>query len=346
MLALIAVIIFLITPHQAGAQQVGVSITPATIEETLDPSQEQTYTLTIENLNSSDQKYYLFTKNISGVENGGVPIFAKSDQEVTGYELTDWIDLPLNEVDVSAGEEYSFQFKISVPENATPGSHFGGIFISVDPPEIEKSGAAVGYQVANIISIRVSGKAKDEATIRQFSTTKFFYGSQNVDFLARIENTGNVLIRPVGLLEVYNMLGKKVGDVGFNTERSAVFPNDTREFNKISWQGNSIGFGRYEAQLSANYGDSGAKKSMYSTVSFWILPMNIIGPALAVLAVLFLIIFIFVRVYIKRSLSHINYGRRIVKKRRNNSSSTTLLVIVVTLTVTALFLIVMLALFA
>ncbi len=344
----IVTLLFLVisAPTLAQAQQAGVSIKPATIEETLDPGVEKRYSVSIENLNQSEQIYYLFTRNIKGVRDGGVPIFATDNNERTGYELAEWIELPFSEVTIPAGGQATVDFSIRVPEVASPGSHFGGIFISVDPPEIEKSGAAVGYQVANIVSIRVSGDAVEDANIRQFSTSKFLYGSQNVDFEVRIENKGNVLVRPMGPLEIYNMLGNKVGDLVFNEEQYAVFPGDTREYTDIKWQGDSIGFGRYEAVISPVYGDMGAKKTMSSTVTFWVLPMNIIGPALAIFALIILVVFVFVRLYIRRSLAHISHGRRVIYRRRRGNSSAVLLVMVVTLTVTALFLIVLLALFA
>jgi hypothetical protein len=328
-----------------SAQEAGVSIKPARIEETLDPGTQKQYAVTIENLNNSEQVFYLFTRNIKGVQDGGVPIFAE-DLERTGYELADWITLPVTELTLAGGAETTLDFTINVPQGASPGSHFGGVFISVDPPKIEQSGAAVGYQVANIISIRVSGDAVVDANIREFSTSQFLYGSQNVDFDVRIENKGNVLVRPVGPLEIYNMLGNKVGDIVFNAEQAAVFPYDTREYKDIKWSGDSIGFGRYEAILSPVYGDQGVNKTMSSTVTFWILPWSIIGPALSVFAVILLLTFVFVKVYIRRSLAHLNHGRRIVQRKKRGGSSAVLLVTVVALTVTALFLIVLLALFA
>ena len=337
---------FATLPLVASAQSAGVSISPATVEETLDPGTQKEYSLSIKNLDSQEQTYYLYTRNISGVRAGGVPIFAKSNLERTGYELVDWITLPTNQITVAGGEKFSFKFDLDVPDNATPGSHFGGIFFSVDPPEIENSGASVGYQVANIISIRVSGEVTEQASIRQFSTQKYVNGSQNVDFTVRIQNSGNVLVRPSGPLEIYNMLGNKVGDVTFNPDKSAVFPNDEREYSKLNWTGDSVGFGRYEAILSAGYGEAGGYKTMSSTVTFWILPWNIIGPALGVLAVILLTVFIFVRVYIRRSLAHVNQGRRVLQRRRKGGSSETLLLTVVMLSVIALFLIVLLALFA
>jgi hypothetical protein len=328
------------------AQGAGVRISPAMIEESVDPGTVMDYKFSIENLTNNEVVYYLFPLNISGIKGGGVPIFAKDNNEQTGYEMADWINLSVTEVTLPANGSVSVPFTISLPEDATPGSHFAGVFVSVDPPKIERSGAAVGYQVANIISLRVSGDIIDSASIRQFSTGKFLYGSQNVDFLVRIENSGNVLVRPTGPLEIFNMLGNQVGNVTFNAQESAVFPYDSRDFVGVSWEGDSVGFGRYEAILSPSYGDAGAKKTMSNTVTFWILPMNIIGPILAVLALMLIVTFIFIRLYIRRSLEYLNHNRRLVSRRRKKGSSATLLVTVVMLTAIALFLIVLLALFA
>ena len=74
--------------------------------------------------------------------------------------------------------------------------------------------------------------------------------------------------------------------------------------------------------------------------------MNIIGPALGVLAVILLTVFVIVRLYIKRSLAHLNQGRRVIQRRRKGGSSQILLLTVVMLTVIGLFLVVLLALFA
>jgi len=338
--------LLLVFVQPASAQEAGVRISPATIEETLDAGTSKQYEIEIQNLNSVDQEYFLFTRNISRVEAGGVPVFANSNLEETGFELADWVTLPFDQLIVPAGGQSVVPFQMNVPENAAPGSHFGGVFISAEPPEMESSGASVGYQVANILSIRVSGEANETATIRQFSTNRFLYGTQEVDFNVRVENAGNVLVRPSGPLEIYNSLGRKVDTIPFNDDRAGVFPGDTREFAEIKWIGDSVGFGRYEAVLSAGYGEDGARKTMSSTVSFWILPLGIIGPAAGILAVLLLITIIGVRMYIKRALAQMNAGRRMVRRKNQTSSSLSLLLIVSVLIVLALFLLVMLVLFA
>jgi Bacterial protein of unknown function (DUF916) len=336
----------ILVPTFAQAQgQAGVSISPAIVEETVDPGMQQKYSVTIKNLNDYEQKFYLFTRNISDVRDGGTPVFTESTGEKTGMELAEWVTLPVSEITLSPGVDQQIDFTLSVPTDAIPGSHFGGIVISVDPPDITSSGAAVGYQVANIISIRVSGDAQDSANIRQFSTKKFFHGSKNVDFLLRIENTGSTLVRPSGPVEITNMLGKSVGTFTFNESQNGVFPKKLREY-AFNWQGEGTGFGRYEAVISPVYGDEGAKKTMSSTVSFWILPMNIILPALGALVFVLLITYFFVRLYIRRTLAHLSGQTRIVRRRRNKGVSASLLLVVVMLTVTAIFMIIMLAVFA
>jgi hypothetical protein len=326
--------------------QAGVSISPAIIEETIDPGTEKEYSITVKNLNSIEQIYYLSTKDIVDVLDGGTPVFAEANQEKTGMELASWITLPATEIRLGPDVSERITFMIRVPQDATPCSRFGSVFVSATPPEIETVGAAVGYDVANIISLRVSGECNESANIRQLSTKRFFNGAKNIEFNARIENTGSALVRPIGPVEIFNMLGKRVDTFTFNESQAAVFPKKVREYTFV-WTGEGTGFGRYEAILSPVYGDSGAKKTMSSTVSFWILPLNIILPALGALAFLLLLTFFFVRIYIKRTLAHLSHGQtRIVRRRKNKNVSTTLLLIVVMLTVSALFMVILLALFA
>jgi hypothetical protein len=328
-------------------QQAGVSISPARFEERLDPGAEVTRQMTVRNRTDEEETYFILTRDISGVRDGGIPIFAPERSERTGFELSDWITLSETAITVPAGGEVQYSFTMRVPENATPGSHFGGVFLTTEPPEIERSGAAVGYQVANIIHVRVSGDVDEQASVRQFSTDRYVYGSPNVQFTTRIQNEGNVLVTPVGSISINNMFGSEVATVPFNQDsQSAVFPLSERDFT-TAWLDDGPGFGRYEAVVSAAYGDTGARYTLSSTVTFWVLPMNIIGPALGVLAVLLLVTYLLARVYIVRTLA--NYapptGRRLVQRRRRGSSIT-LLIVLVMLVVTVLFLIVLLALFA
>lgn len=338
----------LFAPHKTFAQtSAGIGLKPATFEETLDPGTVKTYDLRVSNLKSQEQLFYIYKRNIRGVRTGGVPIFADDDLEETGYELIDWVSFDEEELVLQPNEERTIKFTLTVPEDAAPGSHFGGVFVSADPPRMRTSGAGIGYEVASILSIRVSGEAVEKAMLRSFKTDNYIYSTPNVSFTANIRNDGNVLVRPVGPLEVFNMFGKRVAILTFNESEAGVFPGTDREF-EIIWDDDGTGFGRYEAIVSPVFGDSGAKQTISATVSFWILPMNIIAPAAGILAVLLLVTYFGVKLYVRRTVMQMTGGRRLVKQQRRGAqrSSPLLLIVVVMLTVTALFLIVLLLLFS
>jgi hypothetical protein len=341
-----SILYFAVAFHLAFAQGAGVGMRPATIEESGEPGTSQEHTVTLSNLSNAEQTFYLFTRDITGVGGGGSPIFADEDAEKTGYELSEWVTTSVEELTIAGGQEASFTIRIDIPENATPGSHFGGVFASIEPPRMRSVGASVGYEVANIISIRVAGDAIESAQIRSFATNNFIYGESKIDFTARIENKGTVLVRPIGPLEIYNMFGSKVATLTFNDTKAGVFPLTTRDFD-IVWTGDSPGFGRYQAVLSLVYGDLGRQATISSTATFWILPANIILPALGVLAVLLITVYVAIKLYVRRTLASVGgVRRRVVRRPQNNQMSLLLLITIVMLAVTALFLIILLALFA
>jgi hypothetical protein len=326
----------------------GIGIKPAQISEGMKPGESRQFSVVISNMSEVDQTYYLDKRDITGVKDGGTPIFADPNVEKTSFELSQWISLDTAQVDVPKGQERTITFTIKAPDNASPGSHFGGIFVSVQPPKLRESGASVGYEVANIISIRIAGDAVEKAEIRQFSTDNYIYGKPQVTFNVKMENTGNTLLRPTGPLEITNMFGKQVASLSFNKDLSGVFPGTTREFT-LPWTETGTMFGRYEAIISPVYGEDGFKQTVSSTVTFWILPMNIILPSLIALAVLLLITYVSVRIYVRNKLAYygaVQSGRRLVRRRKESNSSAFLLVFVVMLTVTALFILILLAFFA
>lgn len=324
----------------------GVTLKPATIEENIDPGTTKTFVTSIKNESATEQTYYLGRRDIIGVRDGSVPVYSDENVAPTPLDMSSWITLSTESVTVPAGGEVPVSFQVTVPPDAPPCNHFAGIFVSIDPPELRESGAAIGYEVANIVSLRVTGECVEQASIRQFSTDNYLYGSPNVTFNVRIENSGNTLVRPSGPMEITNMFGKKVdGGLIFNDSAAAVFPGDTREFT-LDWKGEGYGFGRYEAVVSPVYGEEGAKQTMSSTVTFWVLPMKIVLPALGILATLLLVVYVGVKLYVRRKLSYYSAvgGRKLAQRR--NTGSPLLLIFLVMLSVTALFFIVLLILFA
>lgn len=331
----------------AQQQGAGIKLIPATIEDGAQPGETVEERVTVTNISDEEKVFYLYTREIKGVQESGAPIFTEPGAEVTGFEITEWITLAETELVLSPGQVIDVPVTIAVPDDASPGSHFGGIFVSVEPPRLREIGAGVGYEVASIVSIRVAGDVIDDARIRSLSTDRFVYGEKDVEFLARVENQGNILIRPRGPMTITNMYGQEVAAITVNDSLAGVFPNTTRDFT-IEWNDESLGFGKYEAVLALVYEGDRGQNTIDATVSFWVLPTNIIVPILIGVLVLGVLIYILTRVYVNRAIAQAGGGRRIAPQRyrRQVGVSRLTFVIVSVLSVSVLFLIILLVLLA
>lgn len=321
----------------------GITVVPASIERLASPGEIIAETLTITNQSSEDKEYYIYKKNIKGVEDGGVPVFSEDQSEVTGYEITEWIQIQTDPVKIAAGQTLHLLFVINVPDTATPGSHFGGIFVSAEPPKLREIGAGVGYEIASVVSIRISGDVIDTARIRAFSTDKLLYSAKHVEFTAKIENQGNILIRPRGLVTITGMFGSSPEVITVNDVLAGVFPGTMRDIS-FRWDSEELGFGRYEAILALVYDGEDGQKTIDSTLIFWIFPIKIMVILFGSLISIILLGYLFTKYYINQAIIRAAGGRRITTQRyrKQVGISRFTFVFVVLLAVIVIFLLVLL----
>ena len=324
-------------------EKAGIKVIPASIEEPADPGTIISKTLKVTNESDADKEYYIYKKNIKGVEDGGVPVFSDEMGEKTGYEITEWIEIQSEPIKVSAHQTVDLPFIINVPVTATPGSHFGGIFVSAEPPKLREIGAGVGYEVAVVVSIRISGDIIDTARVRSFSTDKLLYSGKHVEFTAKIENQGNILIRPRGPVSITNMFGSKPEVIMVNESLAGVFPGTMRDL-VFNWDSEELGFGRYEAILALAYDGENGQKTIDATLIFWIFPIKIMFTILGVFLGIILVGYFLTKYYINQAIIRAAGGRRITTQRyrKQVGISRFTFVFVVLMIVFVLFLLVML----
>lgn len=310
-----ALFLFLSCGSSALAQDnAGITLIPATIEERADPGTTQSHTLKITNVSGADKEYFIYKRDITGVEAGGVPLFAEEGTERTGFELTDWLVLPTEPLKVPAGATVELPVLINVPADASPGSHFGGVFVSAEPPKLRETGAGVGYEVVSVVSIRISGDVIDTARVRSFSTDKLLYGAKNVQFTAKIENQGNIMIRPRGPVTITSMFGSEPVVITVNDNQAGVFPGTMRDIN-FEWNDESLGFGRYEAILALAYDGEDGQKTIDASLIFWVFPIKVMLGFLAGLIIIVVGGYAFTKYYINQAIMRAAGGRRIVPQR-------------------------------
>jgi len=332
--ALVAVLAVFFCSTAASAQEVeSIRIQPAIVEDRVDPGSRYEFRLRVTNNSDAEKVYYLGAEDIQGVDDRGAPIFTENG-EPTEYELSTWIRIPQESVTVGAGQSQEVPFSVEVPQDASPGSHFAGVFFDLRPPKLRTSGASIGMRVASIVSLRIAGEVVEEARLRELSTDKLIYNDPMVTFNVNVENTGNVLVRPHGLIKVANMFGKEVASIRVNDSLGALFPMSQRIFT-IEWEDDEFAFGRYQAVVGLVYGEDG-RKSITGTTSFWVLPLKPILWAMGSIVGFFLLLYISMRFYIQRKLKELGVvdGRRGASyySRRYSRSASRLMITVIAVT--------------
>jgi len=277
----------------------GLNIKPAIVEDNVKPGDSYRFSLAITNIGADDRTFYLSTQDIQGLDDNGLPIFAPQGV-ATGYELSSWVELPSASITLKAGESTTVALTAHVPNGASPGAHFGAVFLSDKANQPGANGSGVGFNVGSIISLTIAGNITNDAKLREFSTGKVVYGVANVDFNTKIENLGNVLVRPHGVISITDMFGRNVANVEVNDSAAPVFPGSERIY-ATTWNSDSFAVGRYEAVGSFSYGDT-EKKTISGSTSFWVLPLKPIAIFLGIIIGIVLALYVAVKLYIRRKL--------------------------------------------
>lgn len=260
--------------------------------------------------------------------------------------MSEWIALPSDKIKIGAQQSVEIPVVLNIPQEATPGSHFAGVFVSLEPPRLREMGAGVGYEIASVFSIRISGDIDDSARIRSLSTDKLVYSSKKVEFVARVENQGNILIRPRGPLTITSMFGKKEV-VTVNDNLAGVFPKSARDL-KFTWESEGTGFGKYEAVLALVYDGEDGQRTIDATHTFWVFPTKILLSVLGGFLLIFMLGYALTKYYIRQAVMRASGGKRVVSQRyrKQVGVSRFAFVFVSVMTVIVIFLIIMLILIA
>lgn len=123
--------------------------------------------------------------------------FTLQPADVEPAEVGAWVGLQA-EVEVEPGESAVVPFTLTVPDDASPGDHAGGIVASVMSEAVDAEGqqVVVDNRVGARIYLRVTGPIEPALTVTgldvgyERSWTPFSTGTATVTY--QVENTGNV----------------------------------------------------------------------------------------------------------------------------------------------------------
>jgi hypothetical protein len=288
------------TSAQQGAGQ-GLEISPPLVDIKADPGQVIKTQLKVRNVTKEtlvvEAEYNDF---VASGEDGSPKILLK-DEEQSPYSIKDWLST-IPTATLAPRQQQTFDVTITVPKDASPGGHYGVVRYTGTPADAQGSGVSLSASIGTLMLVRVSGDVQESAKITElFSSrdgkkrTLFEYGP--IGIVTKIENTGNVHIKPKGTIRVSNMFGKTVQDSQLNSSGGNVLPKSTRKFSQQL--NKRLLFGKYKIQADVTYGEE--NKIISQTASFWVIPYKLVAISLALLALLIFLVTRYNKFIVKRS---------------------------------------------
>lgn len=290
-----------------------LSISPPNLEYNLDPGQTVSQQIKLFNDESQPITVYSSVANFTAQGETGDPTW---DFKAEPTDLASWIKVLGDSFTINPKDSVEATVTFNVPANAEPGGHYASIFFGPQP-----TGAAgdkqvnIKWMISALAIVRISGDVREQASIAEFGLNKS--GSTlnrlPVDFFLRVNNSGNVHIRPTGSVTIRNMFGGTSTILVVNDKKGAVLPDTIRRFgdkdkgDAISWTksdtpaatGNffveigrewkNFGLGSYTATADLTYGSN--HEALSTEVKFTIFPWRLL---LVVLIGVILIIFLLI----------------------------------------------------
>jgi hypothetical protein len=224
-------------------------------------------------------------------------------------EYVSWISFERKSVTARPREWTDIPFTINVPDNAAFGYYFA-FFLSQAGVEEEPGTAKVvgGVAVPVLLNVKAPG-AQISGNLIEFKTGSFINEYLPVEFTARVENTGNVHIKPRGNIFILGWDKRELAILEINESMSAILPGAERSFT-ANWNGGfltrdkasgrvqidwdkpltTLRFGPHTAYLLMTYDDGQKDIALEERVTFWVIPYTlIIGIVIAIVILVVLI---------------------------------------------------------
>ncbi|MEK7619232.1 MAG: hypothetical protein AAB416_03275 [Patescibacteria group bacterium] len=271
-----------------------LTVQPVVIDDiTASPGETVTRAVRVKNDALGEVKLKMSIYDVEPGDDTGFPKYLTKSPEST---LANWINPNLSsEIILKGGETADVPLIIAVPKNAPPGGHYAGVaFGSVSTTEQEGVSAAVSGQTAVNLALDVRGDAVEKGELMKFSTADggSKYGKLPIEFVVKVNNSGNRHFKPTGTIEVTNMFGKSVASLAVNNVSPGgnVLPKANRSYT-VKWDG-GFAFGKYNAHLSLNMGKAGSAQADFS---FWVLPAGLLVLWLVIALVIILILALLIK---------------------------------------------------
>lgn len=264
----------------------GIQVSPVIID--LNSEKGKTYKLkiTVTNVTAGDLILKSSAVDFRAKDESGNPYII--DEEQTGqnraYSFKKWVK-PMSSLYLKTKESRVVSVEVNVPPDAEAGGHYGVIRFSGVSPGLADKNVALIASVGVLVLTRVEGRVNEQLSVKdifveQNRHKKSVLETGPFNLVTRLENTGNVHVKPSGNVTVKNFFGSTIATLQLADQPKNILPASIRRFEQTvdkKWL-----FGRYTVSFNGVYGVSG--KIAQGSASFWVIPYKIITILIAFVA--------------------------------------------------------------
>jgi hypothetical protein len=307
-----------------------LTVSPVFFDLTSNPGEKITDRIRVRNNTTSDMKVKVGVKKMGGDQNGTLTLLDGKDDPTTS-----WIVLSSSEITAKALEWTDVPFSINIPSDAAFGYYYAVTFSQTGAGPLGQTGTSLtgSSAVPILLNVRKEG-AQAKAEVVEFSTENYINEYLPIDFTVKVENKGNIHVKPHGNIFIASGSDKNIAILDVNQTLGTIIPNTNRTYqsswddgflvrepvlqygepkkNKkgdieyklsINWNKlTSFRIGKYTANLLLVYDDGTKDKTVEATTSFWVFPWKAVLIIIGAVIILLVLLRFILKAYIKREL--------------------------------------------
>lgn len=259
----------------AGVFASEITIRPFLIDETLQPRDSVTKTITLTNKYESRKAVLYATVNeITVGAEGEIKEFISPVMTDRTNTVTSWIEIGRGRIELKPGETIEVPITLSIHPYAKPGEYhvFVG-FVEASKRYEAEAQAMAGDANGVIVKITIADKREDSMRISSFVVDRFVTGDDNRTINIEVENMGDLPSAPTGEIIFYDSRGVEVTSVPVNMNGEVIAPGESAVLKSSVPLDDSLG--RFKANVSLQYGEN-QRASLFDTAFFYMMPMHLL----------------------------------------------------------------------
>jgi hypothetical protein len=300
-----------LSAQSQGSPAQGLQISPVLIDLNAEKGRTYTLKITVTNVTVHELLVRPSVNDFKAKDESGNPEILTDGESDTSYSLRRWAVLGGNFI-LKPKENRVVNVYVNIPQNTEAGGHYGVVRFSAVPADAPDSNVTISASIGTLILARVAGQINEELKVKQLFVEK--NGKKGTLFentpklvVERFENTGNVHLRPQGIVTIKNIFGKSIFTMDINKQKGSVLPQSIRRFEQSIDK--RLFMGRFTIEMNATYGTQG--RALLASSTFWVIPFKLI--------IVFLLLLFLLGIVLKRGLK--SYNQRVISKYHQSKQS-------------------------